>query len=280
MGRKTYVDTNIFDHIVKRIGITEADERALRSAVNKGRISVLLSYLNLEEALCAMPTSPELALAQLRLIMEIAETHQLVKPTAMLISDDIDRYAKGKALLPPFIPMDTIIFANLQALVRDAQQINELLPLLKEVQNEKEEFVARMREANAKVEPDATALRRATDGRPPSWDKYWDRLAEPFGEGFVTPRNLEQCKKRGIKGLLKMRSIRTAVGSAVSLAYAETFDKRTPKLGDSRDMQHAVLASAADLFVTHDAALARLLSRIPQVPFEVVDFHNLLREIA
>ena len=71
-----------------------------------------------------------------------------------------------------------------------------------------------------------------------------------------------------------------AVGSALSFAYAETFEKRTPKLGDSRDMQHAVLASAADVFVTHDAALARLLSRIPQVCFEVVDLDKLLRQIA
>jgi hypothetical protein len=47
MGRKIYFDTNIFDHLVKGIGITEAEERALRSAVNSGHISVLLSYLNL-----------------------------------------------------------------------------------------------------------------------------------------------------------------------------------------------------------------------------------------
>ena len=52
MGRKIYFDTNIFDHLVKGIGITEAEERALRSAVNSGHISVLLSYLNLEEVMC------------------------------------------------------------------------------------------------------------------------------------------------------------------------------------------------------------------------------------
>lgn len=280
MGRKIYFDTNIFDHLVKGIGITEAEERALRSAVNSGHISVLLSYLNLEEVSCALPTSRGLALEQLRLILEITEVHQLVKPTAMLLSDDIDCYANGKALPHPFIPVDSIVFSNLQALVREAEQIDDLLPLLKEVQKEKEDFVAGMREANAKVVPDATALLRATNGRPLGWQDYWERLAERFAEGFVPPPNLILCQKRGIKGLLKVRSMRMAVGSALSFAYAETFEKRTPKLGDSRDMQHAVLASAADVFVTHDAALARLLSRIPQVCFEVVDLDKLLRQIA
>jgi hypothetical protein len=169
---------------------------------------------------------------------------------------------------------------NLQSLVRGGESIDEMLPILKKVQREKEDFVAAMTKAKAQVGPVATAFLRANDGRPPDWEDYWQRLAEGFAEGFVAPHNLELCKKKGIKGLLEVSSIRMAVGWAVSVAYAETFEKRTPKSGDSRDMQHAVLASAADIFVTHDAALARMLSRIPQVPVEVVDIHNLLRQIA
>lgn len=71
-----------------------------------------------------------------------------------------------------------------------------------------------------------------------------------------------------------------AVGSSLSVAYAETFEKRTPKMGDSRDMQHAVLATVADVFVTHDGPLARLVARIPMDSFRVLDLRALLQEIS
>src|SRR5439155_5066237 len=109
-----------------------------------------------------------------------------------------------------------------------------LSPLMKETRKQKEDFVAVMRDAGAKVAPDAKAFLRESHGRPPDWQDYWDRLAE----GFAATHDLDLGRKRGMKGLLAVRSVRMAVGSSVSFAFAETFEKRTPKLGDSRDLQH------------------------------------------
>src|SRR3989442_7170650 len=95
MRKTVYFDTNVFDHIHKGIDITEADRLALRSAVENGRISVLLSLLNLEEALCILEQSKTHAIAEVQLILELAEKRQLVKLPSTLLGDDIRCYAQG-----------------------------------------------------------------------------------------------------------------------------------------------------------------------------------------
>src|SRR5262245_41702122 len=279
MRMNAYFDTNVFDHISKGIGVKNTDSAVLRSAIKTGTISIVLSYLNLEEALSALQQSASLALAQLRLVLELAEERHFVKPLHMLLADDIRCYAEGKALLEPFIALDLIIQSNLRTLLIAPERIDELLSLIKETQKQKEDFMDAMRKAGAEVLPSAKKFLRDNHGRPPEWQVYWDRLAEGFAEGFAVKHDLDLCRKRGIKGLLEVRSVKMAAGSSVSFAYAETFEKRTPKLGDSRDLQHAVLASAADVFVTHDRNLARLLQRIPQVCFQIMELSELLDHI-
>jgi len=58
---------------------------------------------------------------------------------------------------------------------------------------------------------------------------------------------------------------------AASLIYAQTFEGRTPKIGDSRDLMHAIASSEARIFVTDDAPFRRILSRVPMDDFEVID---------
>lgn len=249
--------------------------------MENGRISILLSVLNLEEALCALQQSHTQAIEELRLILELAEKGHLVKPPSMFLADVIRCYAQGDSLLEPFITLDPVIQSNLQALVNpDQKDIDDLWRIVKETQKQKEDFVAAMRQANSKVLPRAKEFVRKCQGRPPEWQDYWVRLAERFAEGFAERQGLlDTCRDRGIKGLLEVRSVRMAVGASLSLAFAETFEKRTPNMGDSRDMQHAVLATAADGFVTHDRGLARLLARIPIGRFQVLDLRALLQAI-
>lgn len=179
MGKTVYLDTNVFDHIHKGIDVTEADLLALRSAVENGRISILLSVLNLEEALCAFEQSPTQAIAELRLTLELAERGQLVKPPGMLLGDDILCYAQGDALLEPLITLDPMVQSNLELLASPSQKdMDELWLIVKETQKQKEDFVVAMREANAKVLPHAKEFLRNCQGRPPSWQDYWERLAE------------------------------------------------------------------------------------------------------
>jgi hypothetical protein len=59
------------------------------------------------------------------------------------------------------------------------------------------------------------------------------------------------------------------VGSSVALVYAQLVNGRSPWESDSRDMHHAVMASAADVFETDDERLRDDLCRVPDLPFEV-----------
>jgi hypothetical protein len=71
----------------------------------------------------------------------------------------------------------------------------------------------------------------------------------------------DEVRVRGIDRLLNVRPVRLAAGAAASLAYAQTYEGRGAKRGDGGDLLHAVLASAADRFVTDDENFAALLAR-------------------
>ncbi len=76
-----------------------------------------------------------------------------------------------------------------------------------------------------------------------------------------------------------MSPIALATGAPLSLAYSHDFEGRAPKSGDSRDLLHAVLAGSAEVFVTHDVELARVMKRVPIQNFKIVDLHELLKRI-
>lgn len=275
MTKTVYFDTNVFDHIHKKIGVTDADLLTLRSAVKASKLSILLSILNIEETVSVLKSNLALAIAELQLILELADWSKLVKPPDQLLRNDMSCYARGRAPSEPFV-VDSVIQLGLRALQIPSQQdIFELLDATREIRKQKEEFMAGMREARKKVLAHVKELK----GRRPNFDEYWERLAEKFAEGLAEHESLlETCSKRGIKGLLDVRSMRLYVGASLSLAYAETFEGRTPKIGDSRDLQHAVLAAAADMFVTQDENFAKLLARIPIEGFQVMNLHALLKQ--
>jgi hypothetical protein len=110
---------------------------------------------------------------------------------------------------------------------------------------------------------------------------YWKRGAKVLAESLVKwPEVLEACRVRGIDGLLDQRSVRLCVGANISLVYAQDFKGRQPEakraMGDAWDMLHAVSASAADIFVTHDRAFTDVMKRVPINDFEVLGLHGLL----
>lgn len=273
-----YFDTNIFDHIHKRIGFTDSDLSALRSAVKAGKIKILLSVLNLEETSAALDSCPDVAIAELQLILELADWQRFVKPTNMLLSDDIGCYARGVSVIPPFIT-DPVLWSNLEKL-RNASQKDAAdfwADLKDKTQKQKEDFMRAMREGKEKIALHVEKFNRSCK----SFNEYWEILAEKFAEALAERVGvLEACKTRGIKGMLEIRSVRLCAGVGLSLTYAQDVEGRVPKIGDSRDQQHAVLSAAANMFVTHDGKLAELVARVPTDDFEVLDLPGLLDRIS
>ena len=77
----------------------------------------------------------------------------------------------------------------------------------------------------------------------------------------------------------RVKSVRLYVAWAASFTYAMHFDDHVVCPSDSRDHQHSILASAADVFVTHDRKLRKWLKRIPNLPIEVTTLLGLLKAI-
>lgn len=272
---KVYFDTNVFDHIHKGIGVTGDERLILRSAVDAGKISILISYLNIEEALSALKSCPDTGIAGIRLILDLADWQRPVKKANILLSDDMRYYARDEVLSEPFITLSPEMESNLRELLNPNQQDikTKMLQVIKEIQQQKEGFKSGMSAIRNKWLTDVKKLK----GKRPSFKEFWERYAEDLTECFAERAGvLDACKKRGINGLLRVRSVRLCVGVNLSLIYAQHFEGRTPDMGDSRDMQHAILASAADSFVTQDRKFAGLLTRIPIEKFEIMNLRDLI----
>jgi len=225
---------------------------------------------------CVLVSRPNLAIAELRLILRLTDIQNLLKPHFLLVSDDIKSYALTGLPSQPFID-DSVIQSILRILQNPSQQdMAELLPVVKATQEQKQGLYSGMEETREKILLEAKKL----EGRRPSFNDYWKEFAKKRAESFAERVGvLDACKKRGINGLLELRSVRLALGMNLSLFYAQTLERRTPKIGDSRDIHHAIIASAADGFVTDDGEFARLLSRVLIEDFEVMNLNDLFELI-
>lgn len=282
MARTVYFDTNVFDHIYKKLhGITEANESTLRSLVRAGTVSIPLSILNLEETLLILEkeTRRDLVKAELQLILDLADWTRMVKESKQLLTDDITSYAQGSAANSPFI--EEARLRNIHTGIRemllnlDPQSISELLGAVYETKTQIAKFKQGMDKGQEILSP-------LVEGqRPPRFEQWWERLAAGFAESYVERAGfLDACRERGIQDLLRVRSVQMAIGASLSLIYAQTFEGRKPKPSDSRDILHAAAAAATtDMLVTHDQEFARLLPRISVPDFRVGTLHDLLQQI-
>lgn len=126
MALNVYLDTNVFDHILKKIDFTDADVQLLKNAISDGKISISRSVTLVEEILPAINASdPELANRKKQLLMELTDPSKLVKNHTELLRDDINAFVNGTALPSPF----TDEFPNI---------LDELTPQASEVMVQKE----------------------------------------------------------------------------------------------------------------------------------------------
>ena len=116
-----------------------------------------------------------------------------------------------------------------------------------------------------------------------TFEEYWQQGAIKGAEDVAQRVGvLDECRTRGIEGLLEIPSVRMAVGSALSLIFAQAREKsaQAERPQDSRDLQHAVMAaSRATVFVTDDGKLLRLVKRVPMSRFEAVKLPDFLARL-
>lgn len=141
MNTTAYFDTNVFDHLMnKKYGLTVIDEKTLVSAVKSGKISIPLSLLNLEEALCAWENYPDEASRKIKFILDLADWGKMIKPQDKLLTNDIKSYVRGSSINQPFFE-DPNIHSGLKELRNPTKNnMSKFIGMIKKIKEEKTQF--------------------------------------------------------------------------------------------------------------------------------------------
>jgi hypothetical protein len=282
---RAYFDRNVFQDLYEqRRGISAADVARLRSAIRHREVDVIIGITVLEETLAMWASNPRRALAEIQAILNLvgqlrkAKRARVVKEAGDLLNDDIRAYAAGKPSPEPYVTHD--LSRLLHVPVSDYRYLDEFT---RDQQRQKESFHKFMDELRSSListsEPGkASHIELAPDTRR-GFSDYFDEHAGEFARHLADRAGVLRLVEARTSGLLDLRSVRMAVGANLSLAHSQLFENRASNIGDSRDVHHAVCATAADAFVTNDGPLAVRLQRIPALPVQVFDLPTLLARV-
>ena len=270
-----YFDTNVFDHLEQRSnGVIEEDWFRLGRAVKLDYLRVVISFLAIEETLLVIPRNPERAEARMKLMLELGDKRLFVLGQEVIVNNDIRAYAHGTPSSSPFIPMEPWTEFNIRNFAKPVgDYMSELQDLIEEVRSDKMTFKKFLDKGKARVRPmaDVIGVKRYP------FEHYWANNSGWLAESLADRAGmLPEVKQRGLDGLLKVKSVAVAVGANLSLVYSHHLEGRAPKLGDSRDILHSIVASTADVFITNDGPLETILTRIPAGDFKVMSLRAFL----
>jgi hypothetical protein len=275
-----YLDTNVFDHLYRKAGCTSADIANLRKAIYGRDLSIRLSIHTLEEILLAPRATPQAFAAQIKLTLSIANSRALIKPCDQLLIDDIRAYAARGEPDRPFVrgAMQNAVAAGIAALIEsDGEEIeDEFLAALEEAKKQKAQLRDIIVAARTGIDSAAGPYER------PSFEEYWKTRAAGAAEGLARSAGVvEECARRGIEGLLDVKSVRMAAGAVLSAAYASAFEHEEDQAIERLDVHHPIAAAAvAETFVTDDVRLRVSPARVPMRDFAVMNLQEFLQRLA
>lgn len=281
-----YFDTNVYGHILNRVCVTDEQVSLLRTAVREGRLRILASDVNIDEIVAAFASNPTEATERLRLLLELTDLESdLLKPQNELLLEDIRAYAERRPLPRRRLDLQRArtLSAGLKHLIDEGKLSPDLQAALEEGRVQKESFKAGMTEARGNIvgeweaiSEEALAQAGKTGMRKSALVPDFERYRGPVSGGFIKwvvkrAGRQKACARRGLGGLRQAKTVAMFGDSSASWVYGQTFEERTPNFGDSGDLIHAVLATSADVFVTCDKQLRRILDRVPRPGLRVVD---------
>ena len=128
---KVYFDTNIFDHILKRINISDSDLELLLKSISSKNFTVLLSILNIEEMISIFKSTKEFPHNEIKVLLDLTNWQNgLIKQYDEIIKEDIKNYINGENN-PEYMWPASIIHSNLDFLTSpnelDKKEIKEII---------------------------------------------------------------------------------------------------------------------------------------------------------
>jgi hypothetical protein len=274
-----YLATSAFGHLYRKIDCTAADIGALRKAIYSRTVSIPLGLHNLEEIVLDRRSSPQALAAQLRMLLSISSWRVLLKPCGQLLADDLRAFAAAAEPARPFLrgaKQNAVTTGISELLESDGEDLNEdFAQALDEARRERKAFVAGLSEFLAEC---------STRFTPPSntgaFEEYFERHA-PEAAAVLAERTgvSAECGRRGAEALLALKSARMWVGAALSLACAQSVERRPSRAEEMNEVIHAVTgAAAAQTFVSTDAHALPWFSRVAIDGLRTADLKGFLME--
>ena len=275
-----YLDTNIYDNLVKKTGgVSATDEQLLRAAVSSKRLTIVASHWNIIETLAALPSRPEIARTQLGLIADLIDWDRLVRFQSSILHDDVKHFAfNGEQANSVFEGSAASVRAKVRGVIDGSIGIEELTAVLVENSDSKQAFIEGLKNSRAETISELEKLRES--GEIPTFGQWFEESAGDWARVFTKSFGVaDECERRGLANLLRIPSIRAMVGLGMSFIYRTAVEGKAAKGSATRDLQHVVCAAAAaDIFVTHDAELIALLSRARVDRLRVAGLGDLLAD--
>lgn len=274
-----YFDTNVYGHIHRRDdGVTDGHVVEVERAVAAKYLRIFFSYSVIEETNAARLNHLEETNGRFELIRTLAVQDPIVRLHSEIVEADIQAYVCGRELpskfQKPYPRLGDVYWDH------TAKHYKELDSYARDTLKEVNEFTKDLDDSlNEKIRPLARAAKENNKQQP--FDEYWKEMSLPWLELLAARCGLlEECKEKGLAGLLEIPSVRINTFAQVSLTYANSYERSKFHRGNSRDMRHVVCASAVPTFVTHDKELTRLLARMPPPKLDVVNLQTLLARLA
>lgn len=276
---KVYFDRNIFGDItesVKNFG-TNDDIAVLQSAVDKGKLTILLSTTVLQETFPLLSHSTNTFRDELKEIFRLVKKRRMIKPADNILREAVESYAYNRKL--PDMQTKTPRF--LEDFLNNGKNSPSLSELMDVALSERENFI---NDFNQRFAEARKSIEERNVGSPANFKDYWQSIANyPATELAKRYDLVGKCEERGIEGLLNVKPIRLYSIYYAYWTFSKLFGEQKVagkvKSGERGDFFHSVQAAAADIFVTNDERLKRWLNEIPVDNFRIIDFKQLIENI-
>lgn len=283
--QRVYFDRNVFADICElRNGLTNENVKKIQRAVDTSSISISASFTLFEETLQVLRQSEASYDQQIKTVLSLIDKRRMIKQPKDILKDDCHTYAISNSQyertfdVPPQLAELLDPSKNREALLALSDKVSQFFG---GAASNITDGLLEAREVGEK----------SNVGHPDSFESLWDELSLTIVKCLLErhPRWIRRkCIKRGLEGMLRVKSIRLYAIYYVSLVHSGWFGvqevPRKMKAGDLGDWFHAVQSSAASLFVTQEnkervGKLPFILNQLPTPRFEVLSLQEFLNRI-
>jgi hypothetical protein len=271
MTKIVYLDRNVFDCLKKQFIVSDSEFRLIRDGIRSGKIVIPASLVVIEETLPVLRNGSKFKIETERfLLQELLDWQHWIKLHWELVDDDIKSFAKAETL-PDRFRATPMLDANDFFGPHQRRIVEERIA---EIKTQKTHIKDRMQEAKTSV------LKNGAFSKTHTFEKLWEEVSLAYVEILAQRLGLiEECRERGLGKLLEIRSVKFNIAWHVSYLYQTVIKGERITPSDPYDHQHVVCASVADIFVTQDTRLTKIMNYVPLERFEIMNLQAFLNRL-